>query len=72
MWEAAVAETYVSVLGDHGAYPDIRIANIPKFLVDQGFTILKNGAEVLEKAIDWERTRAYLKDDKGFDIFVER
>ena len=76
IWEAADDETCVGVLGDHGAYPDIRIANIRKFLVDQGFTVLKNGAEgverdeVLEQDIDWERTRAYLKDDKGFDIYI--
>ena len=76
IWEAADDETYVGVLGDHGAYPDIRIANIRKFLVDQGFTVLKNGAEgverdeVLEQDIDWEKTRAYLKDDKGFDIYI--
>ncbi len=76
IWEAVDVEAYVSVLGDHGAYPDIRIANIRKFLVDQGFTVLKDGAEeverdeVLEKDIDWEKTRAYLKDDKGFDIFI--
>ena len=41
IWEAADDETCVGVLGDHGAYPDIRIANIRKFLVDQGFTALK-------------------------------
>ena len=76
IWEAVDVEAYISVLGDHGAYPDIRIANIRKFLVDQGFTVLKDGAEgverdeVLEKDIDWEKTRAYLKDDKGFDIFI--
>ena len=76
IWEAADDETCVGVLGDHGAYPDIRIANIRKFLVDQGFTVLKDGAkgverdEVLEKDIDWEQTRAYLKDDKGFDIYI--
>jgi len=67
---------YVGVLADHGAYPDIRIANIRKFLHERGFTALKAGAdgverdEVLESEIDWEKTKAYLKDDKGFDIFI--
>ena len=79
IWKAAEAshdEVYVGVLADHGAYPDIRIANIRKFLHDQGFTVLKDGArgvewdQVLEMDIDWDRTRAYLKDDKGFDIFI--
>ncbi|MCZ6679340.1 MAG: alkaline phosphatase family protein [Candidatus Poribacteria bacterium] len=76
IWEAADAETYVGTLGDHGAFPDIRIANIRKFLHERGFTVLTNGAEgveqdeVLEKDIDWEKTQAYLKDDKGFDIFI--
>ena len=76
IWEAADSNTYVGVLADHGAYPDIRIANIRKYLHDQGFTVLKAGSvgveedQVLESDIDWEQTRAYLKDDKGFDIFI--
>ena len=76
IWEAAGKETFVSVLADHGASPDVRIANIRKFLHDQGFTALKIGAkgleqdQVLESDIDWEKTRAYLKDDKGFDIYI--
>ena len=76
MWEAADAETYVAILSDHGAYPDVRIANIRKFLCDRGFTVLKDGAkgverdESREEDIDWDRTQAYLKDDKGFDIFI--
>ena len=71
-------DIYVGLLADHGAYPDIRIANIRKFLHDQGFTVLKAGVgtagvevdQILETEIDWEKTRAYLKDDKGFDIFI--
>lgn len=76
IWDAADAETYVGMLADHGASPDVRIANIRKFLHQQGFTALKEGAvgveedEVLEKDIDWENTTAYLKDDKGFDLFI--
>jgi predicted AlkP superfamily phosphohydrolase/phosphomutase len=78
IWEAADEDTYVGVLADHGAYPDIRIANIRKFLHERGFTVLKEGVgaagveidQVLETEIDWEKTRAYLKDDKGFDIFI--
>ena len=44
---------------------------------DSGFTVLKEDAgvgverdEVLESEIDFEQTRAYLKDDKGFDIWI--
>ena len=76
IWEAADAETYVGVIADHGASPDVRIANIRKFLHDQGFTVLGDGArgverdEVREEDIDWKETRAYLRDDKGFDIFI--
>jgi hypothetical protein len=76
IWEAADEQTYVSVLSDHGAFPDFRVANIRKFLVDRGFLTLKAGAEGLERDqvreedIDWDRTKAYLKDDKGFDIFI--
>jgi predicted AlkP superfamily phosphohydrolase/phosphomutase len=76
IWEAADADTYVGVLSDHGAFPDFRVANIRKFLCDRGFTTLKQGAEgverdqVREEDIDWEKTQAYLKDDKGFDIFI--
>ena len=76
VWDAADAEMCVGVVSDHGAFPDVRIANIRKFLYDRGFTVLKDGArgverdQVLESDIDWEHTRAYLKDDKGFDIFI--
>jgi hypothetical protein len=76
IWEGADADTYVGIVSDHGAAPDIRIANIRKFLHDRFFTVLKDGAkgleqdQVLESDIDWDRTRAYLKDDKGFDIFI--
>jgi predicted AlkP superfamily phosphohydrolase/phosphomutase len=76
IWDAADAETYVGMLADHGASPDVRIANIRKFLHEQGFTALKEGAvgveedQVLEKDIDWANTTAYMKDDKGFDIFI--
>lgn len=76
IWEAADDDTCVAILGDHGAYPDIRVANIRKFLHEEGFTVLKEGAVgveedlVLETDIDFDQTRAYLKDDKGFDIFI--
>ncbi len=76
LWDRADDSTYVGVLADHGASPDVRIANIRKFLVDEGFTVLKPGArgvdedQVLEGDIDWDRTKAYLKDDKGFDIWI--
>ena len=77
LWDAADDNTYVGVLADHGASPDVRIANIRKFLHDSGFTVLKEDAsdrverdEVLESEIDLEKTRAYLKDDKGFDIWI--
>lgn len=85
MWEAADAhpdtEAYVGILADHGAYPDIRIANIRQFLVDAGFLVLKeeqdSAAEQVAKdhdripadAIDWERTKAYMKR-RGFDITI--
>jgi len=76
IWEVADADTCVGVVSDHGAFPDIRIANIRKFLHDSGFTVLRDGAsgverdQVPESDIDWEQTRAYLKDDKGFDIYI--
>ena len=76
IWEGAGADTGVGIVSDHGAAPDVRIANIRKFLHDQGFTVLRNGAEgverdeVREEDIDWEKTRAFLKDDKGFDIYI--
>ena len=76
IWEGADDETFVGIVSDHGAAPDVRIANIRKFLYDRGFTALRNGSEgveedqVLETDIDWENTRAYLKDDKGFDIYI--
>lgn len=81
MWEAIDAhvdvEAYLAVLADHGAYPDIRIANIRQFLVDSGFLVLKSGHELVARdsdklpddAIDWEQTKAYMKR-RGFDISI--
>ncbi len=63
-------------MADHGCSPDVRVANIRKFLHDSGFTVIKQGEERLERDdireddIDFEKTTAYLKDDKGFDIFI--
>ena len=76
LWKAADADTCVGIVSDHGAYPDIRIANIRKFLYDKGFTVLKDGAEgieedwAFEEDIDWNNTKAYLKATKGFDIYI--
>ena len=77
LWEEKEGEDYVVVLSDHGASPDVRIANIRQFLHDKGFTALKPDAQstidedlVREEDIDFDKTRAYLKDDKGFDIWI--
>ena len=77
LWEAADPETYVGVVSDHGAFPDVRVANIRKFLHERGFLVVKDGAEnaveqdfVSEEDIDWDRTTAYLKAEKGFDIYI--
>lgn len=76
LWEAADTETVVGIVSDHGAHPDIRVANIRKYLYDKGFLVLKNGAEGIdedwasEEDIDWNKTRAYLKATKGFDIYI--
>ncbi len=80
LYEAADAhpehETFVGILADHGAYPDIRIANIRKFLYDQGFLVLKSGPasvaqdqDTLPDDVDWTQTRAYMKR-RGFDIMI--
>ncbi|MBV7330571.1 alkaline phosphatase family protein [Chloroflexi bacterium TSY] len=83
MYEAADAataagdEVYVGILADHGAYPDIRIANIRQFLYDQGFLVLKNGPAAIaqdqdripKEEIDWEKTTAYIAK-RGFDITI--
>ena len=76
LWEDADDRTFVGVLSDHGCSPDVRVANIRQFLHERGFLVLKGGHEnlvrdqVREEEIDFERTRAWLKDDKGFDIFI--
>ncbi len=76
LWAAADKDTVVGIDSDHGAHPDIRIANIRKYLYDKGFLVLKNGAEGIdedwasEEDIDWNKTRAYLKATKGFDIYI--
>ena len=83
LYEAADAatqngdEVYVGLLADHGAYPDVRIANIREFLHDQGFLVLKDGADSIAEdqdlipphEIDWENTTAYLSK-RGFDITI--
>ena len=76
LWEDDDDRTFVGVLSDHGCSPDVRVANIRQFLHERGFLTLKGGQEnlvrdqVREEDIDFERTRAYLKDDKGFDIYI--
>ena len=70
-------EVYVGILADHGAYPDVRIANIRMFLRDQGFLVLKNGSDAVTEdqdrispeEVDWEKTTAYLSK-RGFDITI--
>ena len=70
-------DVYVGVLADHGAYPDVRVANIRKFLYDQGFLALKHGASAVAEdqdripghEIDWNRTKAYMRR-RGFDITI--
>ncbi len=70
-------EVYVGILADHGAYPDVRIANIRMFLRDQGFLVLKNGSDAVAEdldrispeEVDWEKTTAYLSK-RGFDITI--
>ena len=82
MYEAADAanasggETYVGIISDHGAYPDVRIANLRQFLFDQGFLVLKGGTEAIAQdldppadEIDWDKTTAYL-ERRGFDISI--
>jgi predicted AlkP superfamily phosphohydrolase/phosphomutase len=77
--EAADTQTVISIISDHGAYPDERVANIRKFLYEKGFLVLKPGVDICatidqdwvsEQDIDWKKTRAYLKAEKGFDIFI--
>lgn len=76
IWKEVDKETYIGILSDHGASPDVRIVNIRKFLHEKGFIALKSGTEgveydiVLEKDLDWKKTKAFLKDDKGFDIYI--
>lgn len=75
--ELAAHEVYVGVLADHGAYPDVRVVNIRKFLHDQGFLVLRQGAEAIAEdqdrisrdEIDWTQTKAYLRR-RGFDITI--
>lgn len=72
----AGTETYVGILADHGAYADIRIANIHQFLYDEGFLVLKNGPAAIAEdqipargEVDWEKTTAYFTK-RGFDITI--
>ena len=69
-------QVYVGILADHGAYADVRIANIRKFLYDEGFLVLKGGEEAISEDqdappqdIDWEKTTAFMAR-RGFDIAI--
>jgi len=78
IWKPANKESYIGILADHGGFPDMRVANIRKFLYEKGFLVLKKGDGkkgidedwVKEEDIDWKKTRAYLKEAKGFDIYI--
>ena len=71
------SRTYVGIIADHGAYPDVRIANIRKFLYDKGFLVLKRGPDAIAEDqdriptedVDWDRTTAFLAR-RGFDISI--
>ena len=70
-------KTYVGIISDHGAFPDVRIANLRQFLYDEGFLVLKEGGEEAiaqdldprSDEIDWDRTKAFLAR-RGFDITI--
>ncbi len=70
-------EVYVGIISDHGAFPDVRIANLRQFLYDEGFLVLKqSGEEAIAQdldpssdEIDWDQTKAYLAR-RGFDITI--
>ena len=75
--ELAGDDVYVGVLADHGAYPDVRVVNVRKFLCDTGFLVLRDGEAAVaedqdrlsDDQIDWTRTKAYLRR-RGFDITI--
>ena len=56
IWEGTEAETCVGVISDHGAAPDVRIANIRKFLHDRGFTVLKTARKASSATRSWRKT----------------
>ncbi|MDE0198295.1 MAG: hypothetical protein OXK78_08880, partial [Caldilineaceae bacterium] len=70
-------DVYVGIISDHGAFPDVRIANLRQFLYDEGFLVLKQGGEEAiaqdldpsSDEIDWDQTKAYLAR-RGFDITI--
>lgn len=75
--EVTSDEVYVGILSDHGAFPDVRVANIRKFLHDKGFLVVKNGPTAVAQdqdrippdRIDWAQTKAHLQR-RGFDITI--
>jgi len=70
------SESCLIIASDHAAVPDRRAINIRRFLHEKGFLALKNGSEDLkwdktpDENIDWEKTRAYMKAGRGYDIFI--
>jgi hypothetical protein len=69
-------DTVVGLVSDHGCVSDQRAVNLRKFLVRQGFLVLRGPAPGLDRdrvedhEIDWERSAAVLPDDKVFGLRV--
>lgn len=80
MVEKALAKadhnTLIGVVSDHGCVSDLRAVNLRKFLWRRGFLSLKSGAggldvdRVAEEDIDWEKTTAFVPDEKTFGIRI--
>ena len=64
------------IASDHAAIPDRRAINIRKFLHEKGLLVLKDISTDLEwddtpdDNIDWEKTKVFMKQGRGFDIFI--
>ncbi|MCL5075977.1 MAG: alkaline phosphatase family protein [Chloroflexi bacterium] len=62
---------YLVVISDHGCVPAQRTIDMRRFLHQRGLWVARDEDQDLNEAnIDWEKTKAYVRDGYSFDIYI--